>query len=214
MQNMTTTITELFRGSYLIMEKLADTQYPIHKLLQSRWSPIAFSEQPIESEKLLSVLEATRWTASSFNEQPWSFIITNKQNPTEFNLLLGCLADTNQQWAQNAPVLMLSVAKLHFDRNGKENRHAFYDVGAAAANLAIQATAMGLFVHQMAGFDVEKARRLFSIPDRYEPVSAIAIGYLGDPQILPAKLLQRELAPRTRKPLEKFVFSGNWGRNF
>ncbi|MCX7595778.1 MAG: nitroreductase family protein [Fischerella sp.] len=196
------------------MEKLADTQYPIHNLLQSRWSPVAFSEQVVESEKLLSVLEAARWTASSFNEQPWSFIITTKKNPIEFGYLLGCLTQTNQQWAQNAPVLMLSVAKLHFDRNGRENRHAFYDVGAAVANLAIQATAVGLFVHQMAGFDVQQARELFGIPNGYEPVTAIAIGYWGDPQKLPENLLQRELAPRTRKPLEKFVFTGNWGQFF
>ncbi|PMB12960.1 nitroreductase [Fischerella thermalis CCMEE 5282] len=196
------------------MQKLAKTQYPIHNLLQSRWSPLAFSQQVVEPEKLLSVLEAARWTASSFNEQPWSFIITTKKNPTEFDHLLGCLTETNQQWAQDAPVLMLSVAKLRFDRNGKENRHAFHDVGAAVANLVIQATAVGLFVHQMAGFDVEKAREVFGIPDDYEPVTAIAIGYLGDPQKLPENLLQRELAPRTRKPLEKFVFTGNWGQFF
>lgn len=190
--------------------KLADTQYIIDDLLQQRWSPLAFSDQRVEPEKLQSVLEAARWAASSYNEQPWSFIVATKDNQSEFERLLGCLAESNQQWAQNAPVLMLSVAKLYFEHNGKENRHAFHDVGAAVTELAIQATALGLFIHQMAGFDVPKTREVYKIPEGYEPVAAIALGYLGNPQNLPERLLQRELTPRTRKPLEEFVFSDSW----
>jgi nitroreductase len=141
-----------------VIDKAADNQYPIHDLLRQRWSPIAFSEQQVEQELLRSVLEAARWAASSYNEQPWSFIVATSDNQEEFNRLLSCLAEGNQIWAQNAPVLMISVAKLSFERNGVENRHAFHDVGAALANLAIQATANGLFIHQMAGFDVPKSR--------------------------------------------------------
>lgn len=194
------------------MDKVADNQYPIEDLLRQRWSPLAFSNQPVEPEKLRSVLEAARWAASSFNEQPWSFIVATRDNQDEFNRLLSCLAEGNQEWAQNAPVLMISVAKLHFERNGKENRHAFHDVGAAAANLAIEATELGLFVHQMAGFDVPKTKETYSIPEGYEPVAAIALGYPGDPQTLSEKLQQRLLAPRSRKPLEDFVFSSKWNQ--
>ncbi|MBW4608812.1 MAG: nitroreductase family protein [Hassallia sp. WJT32-NPBG1] len=157
-----------------------------------------------------SVLEAARWAASSYNEQPWSFIVATSDNQAEFDRLLSCLAEGNQEWAKTAPVLMLSVAKLQFERNGVENRHAFHDVGAAATQLAIQATALGLFIHQMAGFDVPLSRSLYSIPEGYEPVAAIALGYIGDPQTLSEKLLQRTLAPRTRKRLENFVFTGRW----
>ncbi|MDF5711326.1 MAG: nitroreductase family protein [Nostoc sp. S4] len=196
------------------MDKLAQTEYPIEDLLRQRWSPLAFSERMVEPEKLHSVLEAARWAASSFNEQPWSFIIATSDNQTEFERLLSVLAEGNQEWARNAPILMLSVAKLHFERNGKQNRHAFHDVGAASATLAIQAAAVGLFIHQMAGFDVVKAQEIYSIPSGYEPVAAIALGYIGDPQTLSEKLLQREKALRTRKPLEEFVFSGSWNQTF
>lgn len=194
----------------LAMNKSSDTQYPIDDLLSKRWSPLAFSEKSVEPEKLRSVLEAARWAASSYNEQPWSFIVATSDKQAEFDRLLSCLAEGNQEWAKTAPVLMLSVAKLQFERNGVENRHAFHDVGAAAAQLAIQATALGLFIHQMAGFDVALSRSLYSIPEGYEPVAAIALGYIGDPQTLSEKLLQRTLAPRTRKPLENFVFTGKW----
>jgi len=193
-------------------DKLADTQYTIEDSLRKRWSPLAFSDRPVETEKLLSVLEAARWAASSYNEQPWSFIIATKENPVEFERLLSVLAEGNQEWARNAPVLMLSVAKLHFERNGKENRHAFHDVGASSASLAIQAAALDLFVHQMAGFDVLKAKEIYKIPTDYEPASAIALGYLGNSQTLSESLQQRESNPRTRKPLDKFVFSNSWNQ--
>ena len=193
-------------------DKAADNQYPIHDLLRQRWSPITFSKQPVEQELLRSVLEAARWAASSYNEQPWSFIVATSDNQEEFHRLLSCLAEGNQLWAQNAPVLMIAVAKLYFERNGVENRHAFHDVGAALANLAIQATANGLFIHQMAGFNVPKTKETYGIPEGYDPVEAVAMGYMGAPQALSEELQQRALAPRSRKPLENFVFSGNWNQ--
>ena len=194
------------------MRKLAETRYPIHELLRERWSPRAFADRMVEPEKLRSLLEAARWAPSSFNEQPWSFIVATKQHPGEYERLLSCLVEGNIRWAQHAPVLMLSVARLAFERNQKPNRHAFHDVGLAVENMVIQATALGLAVHQMAGFHVDKARELFSIPDGHEPVAALVLGFPGDPAGLPEDLRERERAPRTRKPLESFVFSGQWGQ--
>lgn len=150
--------------------------------------------------------------ASSFNEQPWSFIVTTRSEPEEFARLLKCLVEGNRLWARRAPVLLLAVAKLHFDLDDRPNRHAFHDVGQAVANLVIQATALGLSVHQMAGFDVAQAREEFSIPDSHEPVAVIAVGYRGDPDSLPDQLRERELAGRRRKALDTFVFSGSWGQ--
>ena len=196
----------------LVDENLVDDQYAVHDLIRGRWSPLAFSNRTVERDKLLIMLEASRWAASCFNEQPWSYIIATKNEPVEYDHLLSCLVESNRSWAQSAPVLMLSVVKLHFDKNGKENRHAFHDVGAASCNLTTQAIALELFVHQMAGFDGEKARSLFSIPEGWEPVAMMAIGYLGDPQTLPESLREQELAPRIRKPLTEFVFTGNWNQ--
>jgi nitroreductase len=193
------------------MEKLAEAQYPIHDLLRRRWSPRAFSEKPIEREKLLSLFEAARWSPSSSNEQPWNFIVATKDDRSAHERLFNCLSEGNKVWAGRAPVLMLSVAKLFFAEDGSPNRHAFHDVGQATAYLTVQATALGLAVHQMAGFDVEKARKDLAIPDGYEPDAMAVVGYLGDPGGLPERLRQRELAPRHRKPIEEFVFHGQWG---
>jgi nitroreductase len=194
-----------------LMEKPAQTQHPIHEVISRRWSPRAFAERMVEREKLLSLFEAARWAPSSYNEQPWSFVVATKDNRAEFDKLLGCLVEGNVAWAQHAPVLALSVAKLTFARNDKPNRHAFHDVGLAAENLVLQATALGLVVHQMAGFYVDKAREAFAIPEGYEPVAAMAIGYPGQSDQLPEPLRQRELESRVRKPMRDFVFSGKWG---
>ena len=196
----------------MVMEKPAETQYPIHELLRRRWSPRAFSDRRVDPAIMRSLLEAARWAPSSYNEQPWSFIVATKDDPVEFGRLLSCLVEGNIQWAQHAPVLMVSVARLSFEDDGKPNRHAFHDVGLAVANLIVQATALGLVVHQMAGILPDKIRKLYGIPEGYEAVAGIALGYPGDPQSLPEGLRKRELAPRERKPLTEFVFSGSWGQ--
>ena len=187
-------------------------EYPIHPLIASRRSIRAFATKSIEPETLTSLMEAARWAPSSMNEQPWSFIVAVKANRSDFDRLLGCLLEFNVQWAQHAPVLLLSVAKLTFG-SGELNRHAFHDVGQAIANLTFQATVSGLLVHQIAGFDIEKARREFSIPQDYEPVAVAAIGYPGNSAELPEKLRKKDENPRKRKPLTTFVFEGGWGRS-
>lgn len=194
------------------MRKRAETHHEIHDLIAERWSPRAFADRSVEPAKLLQLLEAARWAASCFNEQPWSFIIATKEEPEQFQRLLHCLVEGNQAWAKSAPVLMLSIASLHFELNGKPNRHAAHDVGLAMGNLSIQATDVGLHVHQMAGFDADKARDVFKIPAGHEPMAAAAIGYFGDHNDLPEPLQARELEPRQRKPLGEFVFTGQWGR--
>lgn len=188
-----------------------DTSHPIHDLLSKRWSPRAFADRPVERDKLLRLLEAARWAPSSNNEQPWHFIVATREEPDDFAKLLACLVEKNQLWAKAAPVLMLSLASTVFARNGKPNRHALHDTGMAVADLTLQASAMDLYVHQMAGFSVDAARQAYAIPDTVQPVAAIAIGYLGDANTLPDDLRQRELVRSSRKPIGEFVFRGAWG---
>ncbi|MCX5758913.1 MAG: nitroreductase family protein [Candidatus Hydrogenedentes bacterium] len=194
------------------MEKPADNKYPIHNLLRRRWSPVAFSERPVSHENLRSLLEAARWAPSCYGDQPWSFVVATKDRPDVFDRLLRCLLDANIAWAQYAPVLMISVARRHFAHNGQPNRYGWHDIGLAVGGMLVQATHLGLSVHQMAGFDPVKARETFAIPDDHEPVSAIAIGYRGDAGNLSQALQTREAAPRSRHPLAKFVFSDTWGQ--
>jgi len=193
------------------MEKPAPASYPIEEEIKQRWSPRAFSDRMVEPEKLLSLWEAARWAPSSFNEQPWYFLVATKDNDAEFQKMLACLVEGNQQWARHAPVLMISVAKLKFEKNGKPNRHAFHDVGLAVASMIFEATDLDLFVHQMAGFSPDQVKASYGLPDGFEAVAAIAVGYGVDEADVPDDVKERELAPRERKPLASFVFAGAWG---
>ena len=195
------------------MDKPAETQFPLHDLLTRRWSPRAFSEQPVGPDMLLTLLDAARWAPSSSNEQPWRFVVATKQEPADYDRLLACLLEGNRKWAYRAPVLMLSVARMDFEEDGRPNRHAFHDVGLATENLLLQVSALGLVAHPMAGFDIEKARADLKIPSGYEPVAMIAVGYPGELSVLPDYLQQRELKPRERKPLTDITFWGQWGHS-
>lgn len=193
------------------MNKSAPTDVTFHELIRNRWSPRAFSDRPVAAEDLRSLFESARWAPSSNNEQPWAYLVATQEDGGNFAKMLGVLVEFNAGWAKHAPVLALSVAHLKAQRDGKPNRVALHDVGSASAQLTFEANARGLQVHQMAGFDAEKARQAFAIPPDWEPVAAMAIGYPGNPESLPEKLRERELAPRTRKPLAEFVMTGGWG---
>ncbi len=195
------------------MTRSAPVDFPVLDVIKDRWSPRAFDERPVEPEKLRIMFEAARWAASSFNEQPWSFIVATKADPEQFNKALSCLVEFNQSWAKLAPVLILTATKTTFDKNGKANRVCVYDLGAASAHLVLQATSLGLYAHQMAGIDIDAVRRAYSIPENHEPQTAIAVGYLGDPRDLPETLREGEYQPRSRKNVEQFVFSDQWGRS-
>ncbi|HVC92036.1 MAG TPA: nitroreductase family protein [Pirellulales bacterium] len=192
-------------------QKRATTDHPLHELLARRWSPYAFADRPVPDDDLRSLFEAARWAASSYNEQPWSYIVATKVDGAEFERLLSCLVEPNQAWAKAAPALALGCTNLVFALNGKANAAAVHDLGLASANLTLEATARGLYVHQMIGILPDKARELYRIPDGVQPTTGLAIGYAADPNELDEKYRQRDVAPRTRKSLAEFVFGGEWG---
>lgn len=192
--------------------KPALSNAPLHDLILNRWSPRSFAvDRNITEQTLLSLIEAARWAPSCFNDQPWRFIVCNKAtDPGAWQGLLACLGEKNQIWAQNAPVLLLSVALRFFNHNGQPNRWAQYDTGAASMNLCLQAVAMGLVTHQMGGFDAEKCREQFGLPEDCDPMSVIAVGHQADAELLSDDLKTNELKPRLRKPLDEGFFFGKW----
>jgi nitroreductase len=192
------------------MKTITPTDLGIHELIANRRSPRIYQQTPIDDETLVRLFEAARWAASGRNRQPWNFFMATKENREEYLRIFDCLGEGNQQWARTAPVLMVVVAQV--EENGAPIRTALYDTGLAVSNLTIQAMAEGIMLRQMGGFDREKARQLYHIPATHEPVVAIALGYPAHPETLPLEMREREQAPRLRKPLSEFVFSGKWGR--
>jgi nitroreductase len=184
----------------------ADGVLPI---FHQRWSPRSFADREVNPADLAKVFEAARWAASSSNEQPWRFLVGD-HNSLTYKKIFDSLVPLNQAWAVHAPVLILGVAKTKFSHNDSPNRVALYDLGAAASYLTLEAAALGLSTHQMAGFDQDAVRKALEIPEDYVIGAVIALGYQGEPAALAnEKFVAQEVAPRQRKPLNQFVF-GSW----
>ena len=196
------------------MQKPAITQVPIAELIAKRWSPRAFdASKPVSQAQIIALLEAARWAPSCFGDQPWRFLVWNKSmDESAWQKAFDCLAPSNQTWVKAAPVLMLTCADTLFGHNQQPNRWGQHDTGAAAENLCLQASSMGLAVHQMGGFNSDLAREKFVIPAQYTPMAMLAVGYEGDANNLPDDLKARELAQRKRKPLGELFFDGAWGK--
>lgn len=176
----------------------------LHPLLAGRFSSRAFLPAPVSDAELLGLLEAARWSPSSMNEQPWAFIAARREDGPAFQQLLGCLAEGNQRWAQDAGLLLACLAKRRFDRNGRENLHAWHDVGLAVMAMSVQGVALGLQMREMGGIDREKIRALYAVPEGWEVVSGLAVGR-------PTPEAVEAAAARQRKPLEALAFEGPWG---
>jgi len=188
----------------------AQTDHPVHELIANRWSPYIFDGRPVEADKLLSCLEAARWAASSRNEQPWRFIIARRENKQAFATAMSCLAESNQVWAQHAGTLLFSVASTKFIQYDKLNQMAEHDVGLALGNLSLQATALGLYVHEMAGVLHQQIRETYQIPQGFKPLTGLAIGYYGG-DVADQTLHQREAKKeRSRMSLNELVFEDKW----
>jgi len=196
------------------LKKPAPVAVPIHPLLAARWSPRALDAgRPVPRESLRALLEAARWAPSCFNDQPWRFLVFDGSDEAALGAARDCLVEGNG-WARSAPVLVLSVARETFQRNGKPNRHGQHDVGLATENLLLQAEALGLAAHPMAGFDSARARESFGIPAGFTPMAMIAVGFSAPEGSLSPEALEKEMAPRRRQPLGEVAFAGRWDTPF
>ena len=181
-------------------------EYPIEPIFIRRWSPRAMSGEALTEEELLRVFEAARWAPSTYNEQEWRFLYARRDTP-HWPLLFDLLYAPNQAWCQNAGVLIVVLARKTFTRNGKPNPVHLFDAGSSWQNLALQATAMGLVSHGMAGFDFEKAQTDLQVPDEFAVAAMIALGRPGDPADLPETMRDGE-TPSSRRPVSESICEG------
>jgi nitroreductase len=193
--------------------KSIDLSIPIQPLLAERYSGVCYDPaRPVSESDLRALAEAARWSPSCFGDQPWRYLICSKPHkPAAWDKAFAALNEKNQQWCQHAPVLVVVCHDTLFVHNDKPNMHAAYDTGAASMSLCVQATALGLMTHQMAGFSADKARELFAIPERYTPIAMMSVGYQLPEENLPEQYRERELKPRARSPLDSRFFGGEWG---
>ncbi len=193
------------------MRPAQDVRFPIHDLIERRFSARAFGPDALDDATLASLFEAARWSASSGNEQPWRFVVARRDDGAGFGRVLGALTGRNPSWARHAAVLVVTAARKVRGSEGRPNAWAWHDAGMAWGALAVQATSLGVALHPMGGFDAARVREACGLPDDLEPVTVTALGWPGDPESLDEPLRSEERAPRTRRPLEQTVFEGRYG---
>lgn len=193
--------------------KRATTVVPIEELLARRWSSRAIdADRPVARDALLALLEAARWAPSSGNSQPWRFVVWDRtRDPAAWRRAFDALEPGNQVWVVRAPLLIVVCAD-RLDRKDRPNRFAGHDAGLATQNLLLQASALGLVAHPMAGYDAAALRAVAEVPERFETFAMVAIGHPGDPALLEERHRLKEPAPRERRALAESAFEGSWGR--
>lgn len=197
-----------------MLKKTAITQVELNIAIANRWSGRSYdANKPVTHEQTIALLEAARWAPSCFGDQPWRFIVWDKnKDAATWQQAFDCLVPANQAWAKDAPVLLLTIADTLFTHNAKPNRFAQYDTGAATENLCVEATDLGLMVHQMGGYDADKARATFNIPEQYTLMAMVSVGHAADIATLSGETLARETAPRTRRAMGELFFDGGWNK--
>jgi nitroreductase len=193
------------------MKKLADTEVDIAPLIAERWSPRVFDPDFLmDDNSVKSILEAARWAPSCFGDQPWKFVIFHKKNALSWVKALNCLSVGNQNWAMDTSLLICVCANKNFKHNNNENKWAKYDTGAAAENICLQSTHMGLAAHQMGGFDSDKIRNLANIPVEFDVMSFIAIGKPLSKDSMSKEQLEAEAVFRKRLKLNEIYYENEW----
>ena len=182
----------------------AQTSVAVHDLIAERRSPRSLDETAvISNDDLVAMLEAARWAPSANNLQPWQ-LIAGKRGDENFTALMECLVPFNQSWSKRAAAY-IAIAGVPTQTDGTAIPTFMYDCGLAAAQLTIEAHHRGYVVHQMAGFDHEKAAPLFNGAN---PIVIMAIGKQAAAELLEGPAYDREVAPRTRKELSEIVVKG------
>ena len=183
---------------------------PVDPLIEKRWSPVAFSSEPVEPQKVRSLFEAMRWAPSSGNGQPWRVIYATQDDRADF-ARLASLLDEGNGYAGQAYLLLMTCAYPRFDDKDRLNTYWQHDTGLSTQNLLLQAVAVDLIALPMAGFDKERAHELLGIPADVEPMVMVAIGYPSDAGALTnERWITKQNRPRRRKPASEFVFRGKW----
>lgn len=182
----------------------------VHRLFVDRWSPRAFDRSKIDDRDLDIIFEAAGLAPSAFNYQPWRFLYAHRDDPI-WDQFVGLLNPFNQSWAQNASAMIFIVTDTTMEQGeatSLSRTHSF-DAGAAWAQMALQATALGYHAHAMAGIDYDRAQSELNVPPHFRVEVAVAIGRRASPDTLPDALRERE-APSGRKPVDEIAFAGTF----
>lgn len=186
------------------------------EVVQRRHMVRAFTSDPIPKDVLERILaNAVRGPSAGFS-QGQAFLVLTGQDLPAFWAVAG---DAVTETAQTAPLVIVpfSSKKAYLDRYAEPDKGwtdrdearwpvPFWHIDTGMAALLILQTVtdedLGAVYFGIVPEQVRPFRATFGVPDSYEPIGAIAIGYDAEPRA-------RDLRSR-RRPLDQMVHYGRW----
>lgn len=146
------------------------------KQIEQRYSVRSYRQQPVEKEKLATVLEAARLAPSANNKQEWRFVVV--QDAAIRQKL--CVAANNQRFVGEAPVVIVccSVQSDYIMRCGQPAYPI--DVAIAMEHMALQAVEEGLGTCWVGSFYEDQVKAILGIPAAVRVVELMTLGYPAD----------------------------------
>lgn len=167
-------------------------------VIKERRSIRKYEDKAIPEEALNQVLEAVMWSPSWANTQVWELVVVKDQATKEAlqETLLG--GNPSNRAMVDAPVIIALCGKLEssgFYKGQASTKHGdwfMFDLGIACQNLCLAAHDAGLGTVVVGLFDIDKGSKVLGIPEGYDLVAYIPMGYAakGSP------------APKRREPSE------------
>jgi len=181
----------------------------LHRIIAARRSLRAFSERPVETEKIERMLDAARWSPSCANRQPWRFVVVGADAPSR--AAVGEALDAGNSWANRAPVWIVAGARKEDGASVESRDYFLLDTGMALMSLLYRAVDQGLLAHPMAGWKEGPLRAALGLPEDFTPAAVVAVGYEGKSADLDEAARKKDEKPRARKALGEIAFRGRWG---
>lgn len=167
------------------------------KLIKQRYSVRKYDDRPIEEEKLHKILEAGRLAPTGCNYQPQRILVVKDEDLQKINDCSPCIF--------GAPTVLV----ICYDETVSWKSRSGRDIGDVDATIVLtqmmyQAQELGIGSLIVGIYKEPLLRERFNIPDTYQIVSLMLLGYPAQ-DCEPHPQLHFE-----RKPLEETVFYGSF----
>ncbi len=147
------------------------------ELAKHRYSCRKYEDKAIEKEKLEYVLEAGRVAPSAVNFQPWKFYVV--QEKTNLNKVHEIY---HREWINSAPcvIVVCGDSSQSWKRKEDEKDHLDIDIAITVDHMTLAATEQGLATCWVCNFFVDKCKEVLNLPENFEPIVLLPIGYPTD----------------------------------
>jgi len=153
------------------------------EIIKGRRSIRSYQDREVPEKAINRILEAVQWSPSWANTQCWEIVVVKDQANKE--RLQATLPKTNPAFKAivQAPVVLVVCGRLNssgYYKGQVTTKHGdwfMFDLGIATQSICLTAYEQGLGTVIVGLFDHDKAKEVVGLPDGYEVVAMVPVGY-------------------------------------